>query len=147
MRCTHFVCASSYCSARADVGFSCLWFWLVCLDVTRCHHVADSQGFMFEKTHVIRTASRGVPQCIDSTGVKDGEAVQLSDCDDQNQGMLWDLDADTHLLKNRLSGLCLDPMVDPAKYPEAAKNMKKAPAGVSACDASSKFQKFQFREI
>ena len=120
---------------------------LVCLDVTRCHHVADSQGFMFEKTHVIRTASRGVPQCIDSTGVNDGEAVQLSDCDDQNQGMLWDLDADTHLLKNRLSGLCLDPMVDPAKYPEAAKNMKKAPAGVSACDASSKFQKFQFREI
>lgn len=54
-----------------------------------CHHVADSQGFMFEKTHVIRTASRGVPQCLDATGVQDGSAVQLSDCDENAQGMLW----------------------------------------------------------
>eukprot|EP00729_Bicosta_minor_P006078 gene6078-6034_t len=102
-----------------------------------CHHVADSQGFMFEKTHVIRTASRGVPQCLDATGVQDGSAVQLSDCDENAQGMLW----------NRLTSLCLDPMVDPKKFPEAAKDMKKAPAGIAACDPSSKYQKFKFREI
>jgi hypothetical protein len=56
---------------------------------------------MFEKTHVIRTASRGVPQCLDGDGIEDGAAISLTDCDDKNTGMLWDLVAETHQLINR----------------------------------------------
>jgi hypothetical protein len=112
-----------------------------------CHHVADSQGFMFEKTHIIRTSARGIPNCLDGDGVAAEESINLNPCDEKNDGMLWDLDPETKQLVNRQSGLCLDPMVDPSKYPEQAKNAKKAPAGVSHCDADSKYQRFAFRDI
>lgn len=35
-----------------------------------CHHVADSQGFKFEKSGIIRSVSAGIHKCMDATGLE-----------------------------------------------------------------------------
>ena len=45
-----------------------------------CNHVADSQGWKYEKSKIIRTSARGIPSCIDGEGIAAGEAVNLTPC-------------------------------------------------------------------
>jgi len=111
-----------------------------------CNHVADSQGWKYEKSKIIRTSARGIPSCIDGEGIAAGEAVNLTPCDKTNTAMQWEHDAATGQLKNIKTGLCLDPLVDPKKYPENVKN-KRAPLCVSTCEANYKYQRFKFRSI
>eukprot|EP00039_Didymoeca_costata_P016090 m.281996 g.281996 ORF g.281996 m.281996 type:complete len:311 (+) comp16336_c0_seq24:57-989(+) len=111
-----------------------------------CNRVADSQGWIFEKTGVIRAASRGDWVCIDGTSKTALSSVNLTSCDEGNPGMQWDLVGDTEQIVNRQTRLCLDTLVDPKKYPDRAKD-PKAPLGVNKCIKNYKFQKFRFQEI
>eukprot|EP00039_Didymoeca_costata_P012567 m.181663 g.181663 ORF g.181663 m.181663 type:complete len:562 (-) comp15515_c0_seq14:2131-3816(-) len=110
-----------------------------------CNHVADSQGFIFEKSGIIRTASRGVPLCLDGTAIAVAESVNLTKCSN-TPGMQWTHNAITQQIINKESGLCLDPLTDPDVFKERSK-MLKPPLGINKCIKGSKFQMFKFRPI
>lgn len=111
-----------------------------------CNFVADSQGWIREKTKVIRAASRGMHACIDGTDLNAEESVNLNECDDQNPGQQWEYNEATQHLMNKQTGMCLDSMIDPGRYPDKAKDPKTALA-VNDCILDSEYQKFSFKEI
>ena len=63
-----------------------------------------------------------------------------------SSGMEWTHDAVTQQIANPGTGLCIDPLRDPAKFPDAA-GKPKLPLGVNTCDKASEYQKFAFRPI
>lgn len=108
-----------------------------------CHHVADSQGFFWNKDgdKRMRTASTGIAKCIDGTDVKAGSPVKLETCDTKFPAQQWTFTS-TEMLKNKVSGLCLDPMVDPKRHPENKGN-DRTPLYVVECEEEYIYQKFK----
>lgn len=71
-----------------------------------CHHLGDTQAWFWTKEKPFMKSDTK-QKCMDTTGLKPGDAVILSKCDASVLGQHWDY-TDEQQIRDKSSSLCLD---------------------------------------